>query len=394
MVRLVSVEGNIASGKSTLLANLRERYGQDTRVAFAPEPVSEWEAIRDASGVGMLAKYYDNQRKYAFAFQMMAYISRLSVLRRALRSGADVVITERSVLTDRHVFAHMLHADGALEDVEHAIYTKWFDEFLEDIPAPEIVYVRTSPSTCAHRLAVRARPGEVVPLPYLQSVHDRHEAWLVGPGDDQYRMLTINATPDITENPQVVDEWLSAIDRFVWGPGAHAPASVGDGNSVQQDGMRPGVPPLDRDRHGDWLLRFDGASRGNPGHSAAGWVVWHDGHAKASGGTYLSAQGTNNWAEYQALIAGLTAALRLGATNLVVQGDSKLVVEQVNGRWKTKHPSLIGLRAESVQLMKRLGNVLLEHIPRAQNQAADSLANMALDNELKQLGAGRSFRPV
>ncbi|MBG30345.1 MAG: hypothetical protein CMI31_10150, partial [Opitutae bacterium] len=55
---------------------------------------------------------------------------------------------ERSVLTDKHVFAHMLYADGLLEDVEYAIYTRWFDEFLEEMPAPEVVSVRTTPDTC------------------------------------------------------------------------------------------------------------------------------------------------------------------------------------------------------------------------------------------------------
>ena len=375
MVRLVSIEGNIASGKSTLLDRLKVRYAQDPRLTFVPEPVAEWEAIRDKSGAGMLAKYYADQKKYAFAFQMMAYISRLSLLRRALRSGAEVVITERSVLTDRHVFAHMLHADGALEDVEHAIYLRWFDEFLEEMPSPEVIYVRTDPKTCAHRLSVRARAGEVVPLHYLTAVHQRHEAWLVETGASAHRTLTINATPDITETPRVVDEWMTAVDRFVWGPGT-------------QPDPAPARAPETPEACTGWLLQFDGASRGNPGPSAAGWAVWREGRVEAQGGTYLSAQGTSNWAEYQALIAGLTDAQRLGATDLVVQGDSKLVIEQVTGRWKTKHPGLVGLREEAAGLVKRLGDVRLEHIPRAQNQVADSLANAALDNELKQSGAG------
>ena len=367
-MRLISVEGNIASGKSTLLDRLKEFYAPDVRVAFVPEPVDEWENIKDRRGTGMLAKYYSDQTKYAFAFQMMAYISRLSLLRRALRSGVEVVITERSVLTDRHVFARMLHRDGVLEDVEYAIYLRWFDEFLDEMPQPSIVYVRTDPDTCAHRLGVRAREGETVPLAYLRSVHEQHEAWLMT-GDPANRMLTINATPDITKSPAVVGEWLSEINRFVW----------------------PLVGTAAPEPRYSWVLQFDGASRGNPGHCGAGWVLMHEGAVVAKGAHYLSPFGTNNWAEYQALIAGLSAARERGIQGIRIEGDSKLVVDQLNGDCACRSESLKALWEEAKTLLLHVGSVVLRHIPRADNRQADSLANVAIDDELRQSasGAGR-----
>lgn len=385
MVRLISIEGNIASGKTTLLTRLKKRYETDDRVTFVQEPVSEWEGIRDRSGAGMLAKYYANQQKYAFAFQMMAYISRLSLLRKALRSGAEVIITERSVLTDKYVFAHMLHADGLLEDVEYAIYTRWFDEFLEEMPSPEVVYVRTDPETCAHRLSVRAREGEVVPLKYLRNVHGRHEDWLMQHDSQmQYRTLTINATPDITETPYVVDEWLSEIDRFLWPPNpcAQSPCQrlALEDCRGRHDQASGSVDPV-------WTLQFDGASRGNPGHCGAGWVLLRDGVVARHGAHYLSHHCTNNWAEYQALIAGLSAVRELGIKSITVEGDSKLVIDQMNGECATRSSSLVSLRNEAAALRGNIGNVHLRHIPRAENKLADSLANQAIDRELKPSGA-------
>ena len=394
MVRLISVEGNIASGKTTLLARLRERYASDSRVIFVPEPVSEWESIKDQSGKGMLAKYYADQQRYAFAFQMMAYISRLALLRSALRTdGVEVIITERSVLTDKHVFAQMLHSSGRLEDVEYAIYTRWFNEFLEEMPAPEIVYVRTAPETCMRRLQVRGRKGEQVPLSYLRSVHERHETWLMGGGSDSpYRVLTINATPDITETPYVVTEWLAAIDRFVWSPAASPDLTAVVAVPADVAVAAP-APPLARAIASEpptWTLQFDGASRGNPGHGGAGWVLLRGGTVVEQGAHYLSPSCTNNWAEYQALIAGLSAVQNMRIQDLTVEGDSKLVVDQMNGACATRNSDLVSLRNEASDLRGKIGRVRLRHIPRQENKLADALANQAIDAELSSRTAVRA----
>jgi deoxyguanosine kinase len=69
---IVSIEGNIGSGKSTLLAKLREIYENDVNVVFLKEPVDEWEKIKDENGVSILEKFYEDQNKYSFPFQMMA----------------------------------------------------------------------------------------------------------------------------------------------------------------------------------------------------------------------------------------------------------------------------------------------------------------------------------
>ena len=80
-IEIISIEGNIGSGKSTLLKKIKDIYSTTTNIVFLREPVEEWEAIKDKNGETMLQKFYANQEKYSFSFQMMAYISRLKILR-------------------------------------------------------------------------------------------------------------------------------------------------------------------------------------------------------------------------------------------------------------------------------------------------------------------------
>ena len=129
MTLLITVQGNIAAGKSTLVKELQRQYAGNARVCFLQEPVDEWENIKNADGESMISLFYGNQEKYGFSFQMMAYISRLASLKKAISAGYDVVISERSLETDRQIFAKMLYDDGKIEDVNYQIYLKWFEEF-------------------------------------------------------------------------------------------------------------------------------------------------------------------------------------------------------------------------------------------------------------------------
>jgi ribonuclease H / adenosylcobalamin/alpha-ribazole phosphatase len=128
------------------------------------------------------------------------------------------------------------------------------------------------------------------------------------------------------------------------------------------------------------VIEADGGSRGNPGPAGFGAVV----REHPAGEILLERYGslgvaTNNVAEYSGLIAGLTAALDLNATHVEVRMDSKLVVEQMSGRWQIKNPGLRPLAAEAATLVSRFAKVTFEWIPRERNRAADALANQAMD---------------
>jgi probable phosphoglycerate mutase len=128
------------------------------------------------------------------------------------------------------------------------------------------------------------------------------------------------------------------------------------------------------------VVEADGGARGNPGPAGYGAVV----REAATGEVLLERAealgvATNNVAEYQGLIAGLRAAAELGAVEVAVRMDSKLVVEQMAGRWQIKHPGLRPLAAQAAELVGRFDKVRFEWIPREQNRAADALANAAMD---------------
>ncbi|MGH3601265.1 MAG: reverse transcriptase-like protein, partial [Pseudonocardiaceae bacterium] len=127
------------------------------------------------------------------------------------------------------------------------------------------------------------------------------------------------------------------------------------------------------------IIEADGGSRGNPGPAGYGAVV-RDADtgellAETSGGLGTT---TNNVAEYTGLIAGLRAAVKQGAQSAEARLDSKLVVEQMSGRWQVKQPHLRPLVSEAAELSRQLGDVRYTWVPRARNAHADRLANEAM----------------
>jgi ribonuclease HI len=130
------------------------------------------------------------------------------------------------------------------------------------------------------------------------------------------------------------------------------------------------------------IVEADGGSRGNPGPAGYGAVV----KDPATGGVLAERKGglghtTNNVAEYSGLIAGLTAAGELGASEVDVLMDSKLVVEQMSGRWRINNTALQTLARQATELAAGFTEVTFEWIPRAINTAADRLANEAMDEQ-------------
>lgn len=214
---LVSIDGNIGSGKSTTWEMLKQAYAGRDDVHFVEEPVGLWDNIKDAQGVPILTNFYKDHKAYAFRFQMMAYISRLALLRQTVRDNAGrcrVIITERSVDTDRNIFAKMLYDRGDIAHDEYTIYNMWFDEFVRDLPVAGLVYIRADPETCMERITKRGREGETIPLEYVQKCHDYHDAWINGE-TVKCKKLVIDANQEIeaTAN-QRVEKIMGFIDEL------------------------------------------------------------------------------------------------------------------------------------------------------------------------------------
>ena len=211
---IISFDGNIGSGKSTKVKDIEEYYKAQGRddIIFIQEPVDSWNSVVDENGVTILSNYYKDQKRFAFRLQMLAYISRLSLLRDAVKKGYKYIITERCVGTDRNVFSKMLYDKGDIEHDEYTIYKKWYEEFISDVPIGAIVYIKASPETCLERVNIRAREGENIPLDYLKECSKYHDEWI---DSESVPKLVINADIDLKNNPEANLRVLQQIDAFI-----------------------------------------------------------------------------------------------------------------------------------------------------------------------------------
>ena len=233
---IISFDGNIGSGKSTTCYEyeqyLARRMASDAdadadaavfpnitsfreEVCFLDEPVALWNQVCDKDGVNILTNLYKDIRANAFKFQMMAYISRLSLLRKAVNDPKiKLIITERSVETDRNVFAKMLYDVGDISHDEFQIYTLWFDEFLTDVPLSGIVYIHASPEVCMDRIGKRARSGETIHSDYIQRCHQYHEDWI---HSKKCPLLELPANEDVIGAPSLLLKRMETITEFIRG---------------------------------------------------------------------------------------------------------------------------------------------------------------------------------
>lgn len=198
MSRIISIEGNIGSGKSTLVKNIqtlfKNRKISEDKVLFLQEPVDVWNTIQDNDGT-ILEHFYKNQEKYGFSFQMMAYISRLSILKNAIKKYPNTtIITERSLYTDRYVFAKMLYDNKKIDDICYQIYLKWFDDFIDELPKHEFIYMKTHPEKCLERIKKRNRAGENIELSYLIDCDVYHDKMLTS--NECYSELVLDGNID------------------------------------------------------------------------------------------------------------------------------------------------------------------------------------------------------
>jgi len=227
MSQIITIEGNIGSGKSTLLQHLKEKYNATNEtnkttgnIIFLREPVDEWENIKDENGVSILQKFYADQKTYSISFQMMAYISRLALLKESIDNSPDaIIITERSLVTDKMIFAKMLYDSGNIEEVDYQIYSKWFECFAKDYPINKVIYVNSSPEICHERIHERSRVGESeIPLSYLSSCDLYHKNMIESFSENEsisVMELNGNTNIKIKENEHYLSQWLEKIDEFI-----------------------------------------------------------------------------------------------------------------------------------------------------------------------------------
>ena len=208
---IISLDGNIGAGKSTLLQEIRNKLHD---VHIVDEPVSQWSALKNAKGKSLLELFYEDKNRWSYTFQNCALLTRLKNIQKAVEnidttiSSPQVIITERSVLTDKHVFAEMLYDAGNIDPLEWELYESWFNVFGKKYPVRAIIYVSTSSGTSKDRINTRNRSGEEsIDLEYLDAVDKQHKKWIK---NTNIPVLTLSTEADIP-----VEENIERIRLFV-----------------------------------------------------------------------------------------------------------------------------------------------------------------------------------
>tara|TARA_B100000925_G_C21972714_1_gene458650 strand:- start:301 stop:975 length:675 start_codon:yes stop_codon:yes gene_type:complete len=222
---IISIEGNIGTGKSTLLSILRNKYKDYEKIKFVDEPLESWLNLKDTDGENILEKFYKNQSRWSYSFQMNAFITRSKSILNA-NPTKNIVIIERSVITDRRVFAELLRSSGKISELEWKLYEEWYNWLLNDYNVkPDIyVYLRCSPDVSFSRMKSRARKEEdIVPKDYITLVADKHDDWLLN--EHESAVVTLDVNNDFEKNKQFRDNIVEIFSDILAGQ-MHNMASI------------------------------------------------------------------------------------------------------------------------------------------------------------------------
>ncbi len=224
-IRIISIEGNIGAGKTTILDKLQERLSGNPDIIFLREPVDIWETIRSReTGENILQSFYGNPKKYAFTFQVMAYSTRLSNLRKAITKNpnSSIIICERSLCADKEIFAQMLYDDGTMDDIQYQVYNRFYNEYTCEYKLDSAIYIDADATTCYNRIQLRNRAGEsAIDIEYLQKCNQYHDNWLLhqNPNNeiDVCRIdANIDVSYDINDVNDMGNKWLCEIEQHIY----------------------------------------------------------------------------------------------------------------------------------------------------------------------------------
>jgi deoxyadenosine/deoxycytidine kinase len=217
---IISVEGNIGSGKSTLIKYLKQQYSNDAQIVFLREPVDEWLKLTDSDGTNILDAFYRNKKRWSYTFQMNAFISKVKLINnlRKQHTGPLIIIAERCTMTDKHVFTEMLYKAGDISELEWKIYNQWFNWLTEDynIKPAKYIYLRADSKVSFSRMQTRARKEEdIIPFEYINDLHNQHDQWLLRENKKNNNVLILDVNKDFKEHLDYRKEIICKIDDFI-----------------------------------------------------------------------------------------------------------------------------------------------------------------------------------
>ena len=208
----VLIEGNIASGKSTIIELLRLKLGEVAQVHC--EPLNEW---TNFCGENLLQQMYEDPKKNSFLFQTFVQYTMAKI--QFEEAPNKIKITERSLLSERFVFIEAIRILKHISPLQYEVLVAWFNLINSKItPANEVIYLRTSPLVALGRLRGRNRVGEEsVSKEYLSLLHSLHESWLIDweQGDLPYKLTIIDQDKPLKELEPEIDGIIERLRNYV-----------------------------------------------------------------------------------------------------------------------------------------------------------------------------------
>ncbi|XP_060635382.2 deoxycytidine kinase [Anolis sagrei] len=241
-IKKIAIEGNIAAGKSTFV-NLLKQAREEWDVV--PEPVARWCNVQNCQdeceeelsasqkcGGNLLQMMYEKPERWSFTFQSYACLSRIRAQLKSLEGKIKeaenpVVFFERSVYSDRYIFASNLYESDCMNETEWTIYQDWHNwmnqQFGSRLELDGIIYLRATPEKCLNRIYVRGRDEEQgIPIEYLEKLHYKHESWLQHRTlrmDFEYLqdlpILTLDVNEDFKGNKDRHENMIEKVKEFL-----------------------------------------------------------------------------------------------------------------------------------------------------------------------------------
>lgn len=209
---VVSIEGNIGTGKSTLLNLLQDKF---KNIVFVKEPVDEWIKLKNDNNENILELFYRDKKRWSLTFQMNAFISRIKLLENIIKNNPNkLIFTERTIHTDRNCFASELNDQNNIDVLEWKIYDEYYKWLIDkiDINPCAIIYLQVDPIISYERIKKRLRTEESsIELEYLKKIHDKHENWI---NTTIIPTLILDYSENI-DNPIFLDNIILKINNFL-----------------------------------------------------------------------------------------------------------------------------------------------------------------------------------
>lgn len=215
---LISLEGSIGAGKTTIIKELK-RLAPSWH--FIDEPVDAWTSLKTESGDNLLELFYRDKHRWSYTFQNCAVLMRMQLISGAINrwkeecvrdpslAARNVFVTERSIETDFNIFASMLRAQGDLNQIEWDLYLRWYNMLKNSCSVTGIVYINTPVDVCMERIRIRAREGEdAISREYMEDLDQFHKIWM---GKKEHPILLYDNHGEVQDLPQNIVTFVNKL---------------------------------------------------------------------------------------------------------------------------------------------------------------------------------------